>query len=266
MEKLIIKPIFLNFLKNDNGNFSETQLGFVQFESVQNEVPAESEETKFRRDFIGEPNLSKKQSNVHYQGHYMKYIKKFNLLIAESIRNFVSSDSSRIPATDKKLYKLYKKSKCYKDFRNTLIIASINFFDENSDVYHNASQIYNHELYWSTLTTKKESLMQLCKLKNKLFTNEHKLSCFYEKFINDGISHFGSGWLWIYYDNINKKISTMTTHDSKIPKNNIKILGCIDLWEHAYYIDYESDRKKYLEKSFQIINWEKIRRGLEDSN
>ena len=45
MEKLIIKPIFPNFLKNDNS-------------------------------FIGEPNLSKKQSNVHYQGHYMKYIKK----------------------------------------------------------------------------------------------------------------------------------------------------------------------------------------------
>jgi len=215
MEKLIIKPIFPNFLKNNNS-------------------------------FIGEPNLSKKQSNVHYQGHYMKYIKKFNSLIT----------------TDKKLYILYKKSRCHENFRNILIVASINFFEENSDIYHNASQIYNHELYWSILTTKKESLMQLCELKNNLFKSEHNLSSFYEKFINDGISHFGSGWLWIYYDNINKKISTTTTHDSKIPLNNIKILGCIDLWEHAYYIDYESDRKKYLEKSFQIINWKKIYKNI----
>ena len=133
-------------------------------------------------------------------------------------------------------------------------------FDQNSLIYRNASQIYNHELYWSTLTNENNSNELLNQYKNKLFKNDEEFNKFKEKFVDEGIKQFGSGWLWIYYNIPEKKLDVFTTHDSQVPFDNSEqiILGVIDLWEHAYYLDYQADRKKYLEQSLNIINWKKI--------
>jgi Fe-Mn family superoxide dismutase len=188
------------------------------------------------------PYITEKQTRVHYQGHYMKYINNFNKLLE----------------TDNKLKKIYceiKKKVNDNIFKKILLLIIVDLFDSTTDIVHNTAQIYNHELYWKTIIIAEKSLDSLCNLKNKLFNSHDIFTSFYNKFINEGVKHFGSGWLWIIFNN--GIVDVITTHDAIIPYTE-KILGVIDLWEHAYYLDYEAERKKYLENMFKMINWNKI--------
>jgi Fe-Mn family superoxide dismutase len=188
------------------------------------------------------PYITEKQTKIHYQGHYMKYINNFNNLLQ----------------TDNKLKKIYcelKRTIDDKIFKKSLLLIIVELFDENSDIVHNAAQIYNHELYWNTVFSSEKSLSSLCCLKYQLFNSHDIFTSFYNKFISEGTKHFGSGWLWIIFNN--GILDIITTHDAIIPYTK-KILGVIDLWEHAYYLDYESERKKYLENMFKMINWNKV--------
>ena len=96
--------------------------------------------------------------------------------------------------------------------------------------------------------------------KDKFFDNLQHLKKFYSDFIEKGVSHFGSGWLWIIFNN--EKLDIITTHDAIIPYKQ-KILGVIDLWEHAYYLKYQNDREKYLKKWLELINWDFVNETLE---
>lgn len=190
-----------------------------------------------------EPYIKEHQTKVHYTGHYLKYINNFN-------KSF---------ETEEKLIKIYsdlkKKNISSKNLRNSLLLSIVELYNPDSDLVHNTAQIYNHELYWKTIIKPNDSETHLINLKNKLFyTNEHYNS-FYNNFITLGSKHFGSGWLWIILKD--NKLDVITTHDAIIPYEK-KILGVIDLWEHAYYLDYESERKKYLENMFKMIDWKRI--------
>lgn len=188
---------------------------------------------------ILEPQLTSKQMMAHYNGHYLKYIKKFNKLLKQDNKL-------------KEIYCLIKKNTDESIFRNTLLLTINEIFDKNSDIVHNACQIYNHELYWKTLVNIDNSLNVLCKYRDILFKEPNSFDIFYKKYIEKGCNHFGSGWLWLIL--VDDHIDVITTHDATIPTEH-KILGCIDLWEHAYYVDYESSRRKYLVNIFKNINW-----------
>lgn len=209
-------------------------------------IDSKIESENIIKEYIGNPSISLYQNKTHYEGHYMKYINKFNELID----------------TDKILNKINSliKSNYPDQQRILLILAGIKMFDQNSPIYRNSSQIYNHELYWKTISNEINSNQQFSNCFNNLFNSKEEFNNFYTKFINEGIAHFGSGWLWIYYNVENKKLDVFTTHDSVVPfdNENIKIVGVIDLWEHAYYLDYQANRKKYLEETFKILNWKKL--------
>ena len=192
------------------------------------------------------PYLSDKQMQVHYTGHYLKYISNFN--------NFLISNNKL-----KTIYSLVKKNVIDKSFRQYLLLTIIQLYDQNDTIYQNVAQIYNHELYFNSLIDTNQSINMLCKFKNILFPNSNSFNFFYNKFIDMGIKHFGSGWLWIII--LNKQLDIITTHDAIIPIK-YKICTCIDLWEHAYYIDYEYERKKYLTNIFKLINWNLIYKNL----
>ena len=102
-----------------------------------------------------------------------------------------------------------------------------------------------------------DSTAQLKQYKSKLFKSNEEFESFYKKFVDKGVGEFGSGWIWICKKIKENKLDVFTTHDSKVPfdDSNTKILGVVDLWEHAYYLDYPADRKKYLEESFKTLNW-----------
>ena len=191
-------------------------------------------------------SLSAKQNDVHYTGHYLKYIDNFNKLMNNNILNNI------INIINKK----YNPSQ--PNQRYLFLLAVITFYDKDkkTPIYKNCAQIFNHELYWNSLIDTNESINLLRKHKNELFTNIDHLKKFYTDFIDRGIAQFGSGWLWIYKNN-EGILDVMTTHDADVPIH-IRFYLVIDLWEHAYYIDYEYQRKKYLENIFRYINWNHV--------
>jgi len=191
-------------------------------------------------------SLSVKQNDVHYTGHYLKYIDNFNKLMNNNILNNI------INIINKK----YNPSQ--PNQRYLFLLAVITFYDKDkkTPIYKNCAQIFNHELYWNSLIDTNESINLLRKHKNELFTNIDHLKKFYTDFIDRGIAQFGSGWLWIYKNN-EGILDVMTTHDADVPIH-IRFYLVIDLWEHAYYIDYEYQRKKYLENIFRYINWNHV--------
>jgi len=193
-----------------------------------------------------EPIIKEKQTEAHYKGHYLKYVNNLNKFLKE---NKTLGD----------LYNKSIKSAENKKLRKIFLLTTIQLFDKNSDIVHNAAQIYNHELYWSSMTSFTKSIESFCNNKKNLFSSDNYLNIFYHKYVDLGTKHFGSGWLWIIYTD--NKLDIITTHDAVVPSQH-KILAVIDLWEHAYYLDYMYERKTYLEKSFKLLNWDKINKKI----
>ena len=197
-------------------------------------------------------SLSVKQNDVHYTGHYLKYIENFNKLMNNNIINNII----------KIIYKKYNPMR--PNQRYLFLLAVVMYYDKykKTPIYKNCAQIFNHELYWNSLIDTDESINLLRKHKNKLFTSIDHLKKFHTDFIDRGIAQFGSGWLWIYRNN-DGILDVITTHDADVPIH-IHFYLVIDLWEHAYYVDYEYQRKKYLENIFRYINWNHVINPLID--
>jgi superoxide dismutase, Fe-Mn family len=124
----------------------------------------------------------------------------------------------------------------------------------SSKLGNNARQALNHTIYWDNMkssNSKLENNALLILVKNQ-FESEDKLK---DQFIKVGMDHFGSGWVWLTYKN--DQLAILSTHDSLKPssKDNTLLLVC-DLWEHAWYPQYLTDRKQYLTNFWKLINWD----------
>ena len=118
-------------------------------------------------------------------------------------------------------------------------------------LHNNAAQAWNHAFFWNCMTpggAKPEGA--LAQAIDEAFGGQDRLK---EKFVAEGVGHFGSGWVWLIADA--EGLRVITTHDGgdtlDLP-GVVPILTC-DLWEHAYYIDYRNDRKGFLETWFDAL-------------
>ena len=116
-----------------------------------------------------------------------------------------------------------------------------------------AGGAYNHDLYWAIInpTNKKELHGELEKAINEAFGS---FDAFKEKFVEEGLKVFGSGWIWLVKDSTGLKIMPTSNQDCPIT-DGFKIIFGNDVWEHAYYLQYQNRRKEYLEKWFDLVNW-----------
>ena len=80
---------------------------------------------------------------------------------------------------------------------------------------------------------------------------------FKEQFIEAGIKQFGSGWAWLIVDDGKLSITSTANQDTPISEGKTPILG-VDVWEHAYYLNYQNKRPDYLAAWFNVINWDKV--------
>lgn len=121
-------------------------------------------------------------------------------------------------------------------------------------IFNNAAQVYNHTFYWNCLTPKTTALSnQLLQEINSAFNSFEN---FKSDFIKSAVSNFGSGWTWLVKDS-DGSIKIINTQNANTPiTTQQKPLLVMDVWEHAYYIDYRNARQKYLDEIFKIINWE----------
>ena len=171
------------------------------------------------------PYLSEEEINFHYGKHHVGYANTLNDLIAGTKYENLSLDE---------------------------IIRESRGHDQK--IFNNASQLFNHNFYWKCLkrstSTPQGKFLQLI---NDQFGS---LDNFQNKYVDTAVCLFGSGWSWLIEKN--GKLDLINTQNSEIPhEDGVKLVCVLDVWEHAYYIDYRNDRRKYLNEIVKnCVNWE----------
>jgi Fe-Mn family superoxide dismutase len=186
------------------------------------------------------PNIDALTMEVHYSKHYLTYTNNLNKVIAET------PEFDKLPIEE-----ILKK-------------ADVN----NADLRNNAGGFYNHNLFWESMAPKsggeaKDTLATAIKRDFGSFDN------FKIQFENAATKQFGSGWAWLITDKTGKLQVTSTSNQDNPLMPNAVIKGtpilALDVWEHAYYLNYQYKRKKYIDGFFKVINWKKIGERYEEA-
>ena len=129
-------------------------------------------------------------------------------------------------------------------------------------IFNNASQHWNHIMFWKCMKPGGGGAMPE-KLKKKIVSDFGNTGEFKKQFIQAGITQFGSGWCWLSINN-NKLVISKTPNAENTLIQNMKPILCCDLWEHSYYVDYRNRRPEYLENFYEkLVNWEFVESQLD---
>ena len=172
-----------------------------------------------------EPHISQKTLEFHYGKHHNGYVNNLNKLIAGT------------PFENKTLEEIVKTSQ--------------------GGMFNNAAQVWNHTFYWNCMTPAPKNAAPTGKLMDAIVRDFGSFEAFKEKFVNACVTLFGSGWAWLVADK-DGKLSIMQTSNAQTPltTEGLKLLLVCDVWEHAYYLDYQNLRANYVNEFWSIINWE----------
>ena len=125
-------------------------------------------------------------------------------------------------------------------------------------ILNNAGQILNHELYFGQFSAPKADNQPVGKLAEAIRRDFGSFEAFKEEFQKKGTTLFGSGWVWLSADNNGKLTITQETNAANPVQRGLKPLLTFDVWEHAYYLDYQNRRPDHLAALWQLINWDVI--------
>ena len=174
------------------------------------------------------PIMSAETLDLHHGKHHQTYITNLNKFIKDTEMEDMSLED---------------------------IIKSSSKDSSKAGIFNNASQHWNHNLFWKCMKPNGGGGLP-SRLEKKLIEDFGSVEKFKEDFKQAGITQFGSGWCWLSLNN-DKLVVTKTANAANPLIDNIKpILGC-DVWEHSYYIDYRNRRPEYLDKFVEnLIDWE----------
>ena len=190
----------------------------------------------------------------------MEYI-LMNLPFEENaLEPFISSETLRYhhgkhhQAYVNNLNKLIKGTK-YEEMHLDEIIKH-----SDGGIFNNAAQVFNHDFYFNGLSSEKsEPSKDLLKLIDRDFGS---FEAFKKTFLDTAVGLFGSGWVWLSLDDGDMlHIESHSNASNPLVNGHIPLMTC-DVWEHAYYIDYRNARADYLEKWWQLINWDFVSEEL----
>ena len=125
-------------------------------------------------------------------------------------------------------------------------------------ILNNAGQILNHELYFGQFYAPKAGNVPSGKLAEAIVRDFGSFVAFKEAFQKAGATLFGSGWVWLSADKDGELVITQETNAANPIQKDLKPLLTFDVWEHAYYLDYQNRRPDHLAALWQIIDWEVI--------
>ncbi|MBA4762180.1 superoxide dismutase [Sphingomonas sp.] len=178
------------------------------------------------------PTISAETLEFHYGKHHKAYVDKTNGFVAD------------------------------KGLEGKSLVEVIKHAKETGDkgLFNNSAQIWNHSFYWFGLTPEaKEPTGKLAELIEAKFGSKEELV---KQLIAESTAHFSNGWGWLVLDGDEIKVTSL--HDADTPVvYDYKPLLTIDVWEHAYYIDYRNARPGYLEAITKIIDWDFVAANLD---
>ncbi len=124
-------------------------------------------------------------------------------------------------------------------------------------IFNNAGQILNHNMYFTQFASPAESDASLRILK-QIEEQWGSLSAFQAEFEAKGVGLFGNGWVWLSAQSDGKLVITQETNAGNPVTKGLKPLLTFDVWEHAYYLDYQNRRAAHLSALWRIVNWKVI--------
>jgi len=178
-----------------------------------------------------EPHIDTKTMEIHYSKHHNGYTNNLN---------------NALLGTNKE----------YETIENILKSIDLN----NSALRNNAGGYYNHCLFWEILSPDSEGkpLVKTSRLINDSFGSFEN---FKDQFSKAASTRFGSGWAWLCAKNNSLEICSTANQDNPLMPGigcEGKPVLCLDVWEHAYYLNYQNRRPEYIKAFFEIINWGKV--------
>ena len=181
-----------------------------------------------------EPVISSKTISFHYGKHHEAYAAKLNELAAGTGYDSMSLDE---------VVKKAAKS------------------DKDKAIFNNAAQVWNHDFYWQCMSPK--PVQPSARMKQALEASFKSVDEFKDAFAKAAVAQFGSGWAWLVKGSDGKlKITTTSNADTPLAHGETALLTC-DVWEHAYYLDYQNKRPDYAKAWLdKLANWSFAEKSL----
>ena len=176
------------------------------------------------------PIMSQETLELHHGKHHQTYITNLN--------NFIKDTEMKDMSLDEIILKSYNEKSML-------------------GIFNNASQHWNHNLFWKCMKPNGGGKIPL-KLEKRLISDFGSVEQFKTDFKQAGITQFGSGWCWLSISNDKLMVTKTANAVNPLVSNMVPILGC-DVWEHSYYIDFRNRRPEYLDKFIEnLVNWEYV--------
>jgi Fe-Mn family superoxide dismutase len=180
------------------------------------------------------PTISGKTMNFHYGKHHRAYVDKLNELVTGT---------------------------AFAEMTLEEIVRATFENPSKREIFNNAGQAWNHTFFWTCLSPHREKPGgELLRAIERDFGG---LDAFQEEFAKQGVAQFGSGWVWLVADG--DRLTIEKTPDAVTPMAEGKrCLLTIDVWEHAYYLDYQNTRPDFLRAVIdKLLNWDFARQNFE---
>jgi superoxide dismutase, Fe-Mn family len=147
------------------------------------------------------------------------------------------------------------------------VLAKISKY--SAKMRNNAGGHYNHEMFWQCMRPKQISNAPTGNVQQAIIKAFGSFDDFKKQFADAGKNRFGSGWAWLYAD-VNKNLKIGSTPNQDNPLMDVsEIRGtpllALDVWEHAYYLNYQNKRADYIENWWQVVNWDYVQERFEKS-
>ena len=196
-------------------------------------MPFTLPELPYAKDALA-PHMSAETLEFHHGKHHKAYVDKTNGMLAD------------------------------KGLEHASLIEVIKAAKDKGDkpLFNNSAQIWNHSFFWHCLAPA-GSTTPSGKLADMIASDFSDHATLIEKLATEATNHFASGWGWLVLDNGALKVTSL--HDADTPvAHGMTPLLTLDVWEHAYYIDYRNERPKYLKTVLEnIVNWDFVAQNLD---
>lgn len=130
-------------------------------------------------------------------------------------------------------------------------------------ILNNAGQVLNHELYFGQFSGQPQKSVPTGRLAEAINKQFGSFETFKDEFQKKGATLFGSGWVWLSADTDGKLVITQEVNAANPVQKGLTPLLTFDVWEHAYYLDYQNRRPDHLAALWQIIDWDIIEKRYE---
>jgi len=182
------------------------------------------------------PHMSAETLEFHHGKHHKAYVAKTNDLIADD-RTLAGASLVQIVREARRA--------------------------ENSKLFNNSAQLWNHSFFWQCLAPAQgqQPSGKLATLINDAFGNAENLL---QKLQEEAVNHFSNGWAWLLLDRGSLRVTSLHDADTPTVHEGMVPLFTLDVWEHAYYIDYRNERPKFASAVLSnIVNWDFVAENLD---